>query len=137
MPIFSASSTCSGSEFFTQENVNYISKCITQRIAELEIHSTLVVVPDDEILTVMRRIYNTRSNIGSIPSLNEAVISELVRAFHNHVLEEMKVDEWATILNDPFSQRLRVDMTTHEQPRLRGKYVGRDTSRGFAFHMTY
>lgn len=120
-------------------DIRYVSKCITLRISELRICGKTVIVPDEEICNRMKYVYESRTTPFTNTEMNEIVINDLVRQFKYDECEKQKSSEWLKLYYDPFSERCfrQKYSSQFEKPKLRGKMVGRDTSRPFAFYTTY
>lgn len=120
--------------FFTQENVNTISKLITLTIAQ-SYTDKKVIVPDPHIWRDMQRVQEERPE--SVARMNRRVVMNIVRGFLDFVQETQRANMWAHHRWDGYNFDPKLGIKQFETPKLRGNRVQRRDDRGFRFHFTF
>lgn len=121
--------------FFTQENVNTISRLITETIGQ-SFSGKKVIVPDPHIVRFMQSIQEDRPE--PIPKMNERVVIAIVRTFLDFVYENERNNNWSYFRYDAYNRGANLGIKPYDKPKLKGNFVGRqNTQRRFTFHFTY
>ena len=120
--------------FFTGENVNTISKLVTDTIAQ-SYTNRKVMVPNPHIVRFMQIVQEDRSE--SVPKMNQRVVMDIVRSFLNHVEETERSNQWAYHRWDAYNRDPKLQIQAFEKPKLRGHRAQKNDARGFRFHFTY
>ncbi len=135
-------------KIFSEDNVNKMSKKITELLQGVEKNGRNILVPNDKISHILSQVYNSqrpevgdiysRYQIGSISQKRNDVreiidrtINIIVTQIKNEMLTEecnKKLSVWSTILGDFNIHGLRA----HSQIKLKNK-----RSQRFQFHMHY